>query len=183
MITEWNEGSKICSELLKSEDSAKQFANKLVELSSYYNFDGWLLNIENALTVLIVFFLFNFQNILIFIQIYFQLQKLQETESMVKFTEYLTKRQHQMLPFSEVIWYDSVTTKGELIWQNELNTLNLLVSNVKTLKTMFSRPFKFSDLSFKHVMAFFSITHGMKATWTFPGSVAWTCTDACKMST
>ncbi len=31
---------------------------------------------------------------------------------------------HQRLPGSKVIWYDSVTTDGELKWQNKVNEKN-----------------------------------------------------------
>lgn len=36
----------------------------------------------------------------------------------------LTTGMHQTLPGSKVIWYDSVTTAGELKWQNRLNEMN-----------------------------------------------------------
>ena len=34
---------------------------------------------------------------------------------------------HDAIPGSKVIWYDSVTTTGELKWQNKLNEHNELV--------------------------------------------------------
>ena len=39
---------------------------------------------------------------------------------------------HQRIPGSKVIWYDSVTTTGQLKWQNTLNELNELVNNYCT---------------------------------------------------
>ena len=37
----------------------------------------------------------------------------------------LTTEMHSAVPRSKVIWYDSVTIKGQLKWQNQLNELNL----------------------------------------------------------
>lgn len=99
-ITERKEGSDICTEIFKSEECLTAFADKLVDISSFYDFDGWLLNIENSLQP-------------------------EETEKMVKFTEHLRQKQHEACAWSEVVWYDSVTVQGELFWQNQLNQLNL----------------------------------------------------------
>ena len=53
VITEWNDGKARCEEFLKSEDSYKQFADQLVQISKYYGFDGWLINIENKIEVVV----------------------------------------------------------------------------------------------------------------------------------
>lgn len=51
LITEWDDGKKRCETFLSSEDSYKALADKLVEISAYYGFDGWLVNIENVIEV------------------------------------------------------------------------------------------------------------------------------------
>ena len=55
-------------------------------------------------------------------------QHLFQTEEMVEnlrgFVEYLTQKQHEHVPDSKVIWYDSVVTTGKLDWQNALNENN-----------------------------------------------------------
>lgn len=42
-----------------------------------------------------------------------------------EFVEYLTTRVKQEIPNGRVIWYDSVTTDGALLWQNQVNSKNL----------------------------------------------------------
>ncbi|TRY59587.1 hypothetical protein DNTS_003878 [Danionella cerebrum] len=98
-ITEWTSGEKICEMFLADEESYRAAADKLVQICHYYEFDGWLINIENVLS-----------------------------ETAVKnaslFLRYLTDQIHERIPGSLVIWYDSVLKNGSLIWQNELNDNN-----------------------------------------------------------
>lgn len=51
LITEWDDGAQRCSEFLEDEHSYKTLANQLVDITEYYNFDGWLINIENPIQV------------------------------------------------------------------------------------------------------------------------------------
>jgi len=51
LITEWDAGKQTCAEFLKSEADWRALADQLVAISVHYGFDGWLLNIENALQV------------------------------------------------------------------------------------------------------------------------------------
>ncbi|KAG1968327.1 cytosolic endo-beta-N-acetylglucosaminidase [Pimephales promelas] len=98
-ITEWTDGAKICEAFLADEESYRTAADKLVQISHCYGFDGWLINIENELS-----------------------------ETAVKntghFLRYLTDQMHERVPGSVVIWYDSVLKNGTLNWQNELNDDN-----------------------------------------------------------
>uniref|UniRef100_A0A673IXX1 Cytosolic endo-beta-N-acetylglucosaminidase n=1 Tax=Sinocyclocheilus rhinocerous TaxID=307959 RepID=A0A673IXX1_9TELE len=98
-ITEWTDGAKICEAFLADEESYRAAADKLVQISHCYGFDGWLINIENVLS-----------------------------ETAVKntgpFLRYLTDQVHERVPGSVVIWYDSVLKNGSLNWQNELNDDN-----------------------------------------------------------
>lgn len=97
LITEWEEGEKICAEIFQDTDTMKRFVEDLVAITSLYKIDGWLLNIENSV----------------------------ENASVLKaFVEYLTKKLHRDIPGTLVIWYDSVTDEGKLSWQNELNENN-----------------------------------------------------------
>lgn len=50
-ITEWDDGAAHCETFLKDEGSYRSLADKLVHISHYYGFDGWLVNIENVLSV------------------------------------------------------------------------------------------------------------------------------------
>lgn len=47
-----------------------------------------------------------------------------KVQNLVDFVDYLTKAMHASNPAGLVIWYDSVTSKGDLKWQNELNSSN-----------------------------------------------------------
>lgn len=50
-ITEWTDGAQMCEKFLADEESYRAVADKLVQISHYYGFDGWLVNIENGLSV------------------------------------------------------------------------------------------------------------------------------------
>lgn len=50
-ITEWEDGAVACETFLKDEESYRAVADKLVQICYFYGFDGWLINIENTLSV------------------------------------------------------------------------------------------------------------------------------------
>lgn len=50
-ITEWTDGATTCEAFLKDEESYRAVADNLVKISHFYGFDGWLINIENNLSV------------------------------------------------------------------------------------------------------------------------------------
>lgn len=50
-ITEGLDGFKICQRLFANRTTTDQTISKLVELAVRYNFDGWLINIENEIEV------------------------------------------------------------------------------------------------------------------------------------
>lgn len=41
----------LCANLLSNEDTVIQLAQQMVAMAQYYNFDGWLVNIENPINV------------------------------------------------------------------------------------------------------------------------------------
>ncbi|XP_053195088.1 cytosolic endo-beta-N-acetylglucosaminidase [Scomber japonicus] len=98
-ITEWTDGGVACEAFLKDEESYRAVADKLVQISHCYGFDGWLINIENSLSVGAV-------------------------KNTPLFLRYLTDQMHERVPGSLVLWYDSVIQNGQLRWQNELNHSN-----------------------------------------------------------
>ncbi|XP_037834795.1 cytosolic endo-beta-N-acetylglucosaminidase isoform X2 [Kryptolebias marmoratus] len=98
-ITEWTKGAATCEAFLKDEESYRAVADKLVQISQYYGFEGWLINIENTLSEAAV-------------------------KNMPLFLRYLTDQMHERVSSSLVLWYDSVLDSGELKWQNELNQSN-----------------------------------------------------------
>lgn len=100
IITEHGEGVEVWEKILANNEETEKFANALVQLAKFYNFEGWLLNVENKI-------------------------KQESTERLIYFVKILTDRIHEEIENSEIIWYDSVTCTGELIWQNQLNDKNL----------------------------------------------------------
>uniref|UniRef100_T2M8M3 Cytosolic endo-beta-N-acetylglucosaminidase n=1 Tax=Hydra vulgaris TaxID=6087 RepID=T2M8M3_HYDVU len=98
-ITEWQDGARACASIFSDISSVKRFAKILVEIACYYNFDGWLINIENDIIP-------------------------SQVENLKKFIQILTKHLHDRIPDSEVIWYDSVLSTGQLKWQNKLCSEN-----------------------------------------------------------
>ena len=51
IITEWQDGARLCDLLFESNDLVVKLAQHLVDIAEYYNFDGWLVNIENRVKV------------------------------------------------------------------------------------------------------------------------------------
>ncbi|KAK2581092.1 hypothetical protein KPH14_007916 [Odynerus spinipes] len=99
VITEHTDGERIWEIILESKEAAERFANALIEIATFYKFEGWLLNVENKI-------------------------KPEDINNLVYFVKYLSDRIHQEIIGSEIIWYDSVINTGELKWQNELNEKN-----------------------------------------------------------
>ncbi|XP_042755524.1 cytosolic endo-beta-N-acetylglucosaminidase 1 isoform X2 [Lactuca sativa] len=75
------------------------YAERLSELAVALGFDGWLINMEVSLDI-------------------------EKIPIMKEFVSHLTQVMHSSVPGSLVIWYDSVTTEGQLNWQNQLNNYN-----------------------------------------------------------
>ncbi|CAA7392864.1 unnamed protein product [Spirodela intermedia] len=98
-ITEWDEGRAVCRKLLSSKDSARMYAERLVEISTSLGFDGWLINMEVELDLM-------------------------QIPILMEFLSHLTQTMHAAVPGSLIIWYDSVTKYGKLRWQNMLNVKN-----------------------------------------------------------
>ncbi|XP_051161564.1 cytosolic endo-beta-N-acetylglucosaminidase [Leptopilina boulardi] len=100
IITEHGDGVEIWEKILATTEETEKFANALVRLAKFYNFEGWLLNVENKI-------------------------KQEDINKLIYFVKFLTDRIHEEIEGSEIIWYDSVTCTGELVWQNQLNDKNL----------------------------------------------------------
>ncbi|MCL7046274.1 hypothetical protein MKW94_021153, partial [Papaver nudicaule] len=98
-IAEWDEGKLVCNELLATKESAQMYAERLSKLAVALGFDGWLINIEVKLDV-------------------------KQIPNMKEFVNHLIKTMHSSMPGSLVIWYDSVTIDGDLLWQDQLNEKN-----------------------------------------------------------
>lgn len=50
-IVEWDDGKKMLEEILKDEENMNRCIDVLVNLCSFYGFDGWLINIESEVQV------------------------------------------------------------------------------------------------------------------------------------
>ncbi len=99
-LVEHTEGAIIINkEILDTEESLTEVAEKLAFVCQKIGFDGWLLNLES--------------------QVY-----LHKIPLLKLFVEKLTELTHEAVPDSRIIWYDSVIKSGELHWQNGLNEKN-----------------------------------------------------------
>ncbi|XP_020013683.2 cytosolic endo-beta-N-acetylglucosaminidase isoform X1 [Castor canadensis] len=99
-ITEWNNGGRLCEAFLAGDERSYQaVADQLVRIAQFFGFDGWLINIENSLSLAAV-------------------------GNTPPFLRYLTTQLHQQVPGGLVLWYDSVVQSGQLKWQDELNEQN-----------------------------------------------------------
>ncbi|XP_017586132.1 PREDICTED: cytosolic endo-beta-N-acetylglucosaminidase, partial [Corvus brachyrhynchos] len=103
-ITEWTDGEKLCEAFLAGgEEAYGAVAKQLARIAQHYRFDGWLVNIENTLSVS---------------------HGGPAHLSASPFLRDLTAQVHSAVPGGLVIWYDSVLKDGTLKWQNELNDEN-----------------------------------------------------------
>ena len=100
LITEHIQGFNLCENLFKNKTKIDIFVSKLCDITVFYGFDGWLLNIENKIES------GRIENLIYFIN------KLVNVLRSIDSSRY------------KVIWYDSVINNGNLSWQNELNELN-----------------------------------------------------------
>lgn len=109
----------LLKDILQSEEFMRKVADALVTVAKICQFQvrtvsactvtkililiaspqGWLLNIECSLDE-------------------------DKIPLLKEFVAYLTRKSHERIPGSMIIWYDSITEKGLLSWQNELNSLN-----------------------------------------------------------
>ncbi|XP_019101169.1 PREDICTED: cytosolic endo-beta-N-acetylglucosaminidase 2 isoform X2 [Camelina sativa] len=85
--------------MLATKESAQMYAERLAELAAALGFDGWLINIENEIDE-------------------------EQIPNLKEFVSHLTKVLHISTPGALVIWYDSVTIRGNLQWQDQLTELN-----------------------------------------------------------
>ncbi|CAG8457278.1 17409_t:CDS:2 [Racocetra persica] len=113
-ITEGASGSSDMELLVRGPDGQINkdgfnpfFADKFVQMAVYYKFDGWFINIESGL-----------------------LGGERTARQLIQWLKYLTQEMHKNVPNSLVIWYDSVTTAGQIKYQNILNDKNISFFNV-----------------------------------------------------
>ncbi|CAJ0943178.1 unnamed protein product, partial [Mesorhabditis belari] len=99
LITEDDGGKALCEKFLSSPEAIEQTVEALVKIAKDWNFEGYLINIENELEVHLV-------------------------DEMLNFLKKLTHSLHENIPHSKLIWYDAVIHSGKLVWQNSLNEKN-----------------------------------------------------------
>lgn len=96
-ITEFEHGEAVWRRLVDA-DQIDRLVTILIDITLFYGFDGWLLNIEN---------------------------KVDRPDRLLYFATRLRDELKKIdSSLYKVIWYDSVTVEGELKWQNELNEMN-----------------------------------------------------------
>ena len=107
LITEWEEGEKenilLIKGDVKNEDGKiinkgkNYYADRLCEICKYYQFDGYLINIE---------------------------AKVNNVQGMLDWLSYLTKKLHEVVPGGIIMYYDSIINNGQLKSQSQLNENN-----------------------------------------------------------
>lgn len=108
LITEGIIGTGFCIQMLKNELKLGNeiiklpdnfYADKLIEICLAYDFDGYLLNIENDIPHELI-------------------------PKLLDFITYLRGKLQFYKPTAEIIWYDSILESGELSWQSALTREN-----------------------------------------------------------
>jgi mannosyl-glycoprotein endo-beta-N-acetylglucosaminidase len=99
LIAEWAAGAAAMAALLATDAAADAAADQLAALARHLSFDGWLVNVECELEPALV-------------------------PRLLRLLRRLTAAVRAANPSGVVLWYDAVTTEGELKWQNALNDLN-----------------------------------------------------------
>ncbi|MDH5163166.1 endo-beta-N-acetylglucosaminidase [Heyndrickxia oleronia] len=99
--------------LIQREDGSFPAADKLLEVASYYGFDGWFINQET------------------------EGGDANTAEKMKEFLVYLQKHKQKDM---QIMWYDSMTKDGRINWQNALTDKNssfLQDGNTRVSDSMF----------------------------------------------
>jgi mannosyl-glycoprotein endo-beta-N-acetylglucosaminidase len=105
VIFEWEAGTAACRKFLhRQEDGslspeAETFCDNLVALCHHMSFDGFLINIECALTPF-------------------------ETAILIDWLVMTRDRLKSRVSHGMLVWYDAVTIEGHVKWQNALNSMN-----------------------------------------------------------
>ncbi|MBB6062170.1 endo-beta-N-acetylglucosaminidase D/PKD repeat protein [Thermosipho japonicus] len=85
-------------QLLRKENGKFVIADKLIEITKYYGFDGWFINQETNGC------------------------KDSHVKDMIDFLNYIKEK----APWMKLIWYDSMSNTGAIEWQGELNEKNVV---------------------------------------------------------
>lgn len=93
IITEWKEGKQRMEKFIETDAAIEKTVEKLEEIRQHFNFDGWLVNIENEVEP-------------------------NDVPKLENFVKQLKDKNSQNE--GKVIWYDSVINTGKLSWQNSL---------------------------------------------------------------
>lgn len=136
-ITEWTDGEKLCEAFLAGgEEAYHAVSEQLARIAQHYRFDGWLVNVENTLSVSRGCALpaslppplpsrCSHTGVLAPCRPVPALScQVAAVRNLPAFLRHLTAQVHSTVPGGLVIWYDSVLQNGALRWQNELNEEN-----------------------------------------------------------
>lgn len=85
-------------QLLRKENGKFVIADKLIEITEYYGFDGWFINQETNGC---------YES---------------HAEDMIEFIKYIKEK----APWMKIVWYDAMTKVGAVEWQGELNEKNVV---------------------------------------------------------
>lgn len=89
------------------------YADLMIDICQYYKFDGYLINIESESKN---FFSYSTKTA----------ESVNDFNKLVTWVAYITKKIHDVIPGSIIVWYDSVVPSGKVQWQSELNPQNYM---------------------------------------------------------
>lgn len=130
-IARWGGNPDTVEAFLEQDEEGRFiFAHRLVEIASYYGFDGWLMNQETDLRAVK-----DASNALVVGESDPE-RAARLGELMLEFMQYFTAIAPAHM---EIHWYDSMLRNGAVKWQNELNQNNavFLQDKVRTADAMF----------------------------------------------
>ena len=85
-------------------DNLYYFADKLIAIAEYYNFDGYLINLESPVHQ-------------------------HQVDLLIKWLNYITEQIKVSKTHRVIVWYDSVIKNGQLQWQSMFNSNNSIFIN------------------------------------------------------
>lgn len=105
-ITGTGDASEVLALVEEPEPGKFVMVDKMVEMAEYYGFDGWFFNIETSLP--------------------FMTPVCDACDKLARFIDSLRNALRVKNPAAQVIWYDSVTASGAVVYQNSLTVENQL---------------------------------------------------------
>lgn len=117
-VARWGGNPDTIAQLVEQDEKGRfVYADRLISIAKYYNFDGWLINQETDLTVI------KDEDNALVEDTFDNVRGKELANKMRLFMQYLTANSPKNM---EVHWYDSMLMNGKVRWQNMLNAENAM---------------------------------------------------------